>query len=61
MTGGYGSALLEIIDLSGQIKARQLVFDGAEIILPTADWPAGLYFVRLQSANEIKVLRVVKQ
>jgi hypothetical protein len=55
------SALLEIMDISGQIRVSQTVFGGSEISIPTAHWPAGLYFVRFQSANEIKVLRVIKQ
>lgn len=56
-----GTTQIQILDPSGRIRAQQTTFDEPEWNLQTADWPAGLYFIRIQTANEVAIHRVIKQ
>ncbi|GEM_PF-2309522 len=54
-------AVVEILALSGNFMAQQTFFDSSEWDLQTENWPAGIYFVRIQTAHNVTIQRVVKQ
>jgi hypothetical protein len=53
--------VVDVLDIQGRSIVQQTVSSQTDLYLQTADWPSGLYMVRLQNKRGIQTIRVVKQ
>lgn len=54
------TTVLDVFDIQGRSMVHRTLSNEADLMFQTADWPAGLYLVRLQNGKDVQTVQVVK-